>query len=90
MTSDDKSYDLVFVTPASVVKEHKVVSTILPSAAGELSILADHISIFTLLKPGKVVLIGKEEKEIYYISGGMAEFQNNTLTILADTVSCVI
>ena len=58
-----------------------------PGEAGELGILPQHAPLLTRIKPGvvKVKLVGKEEEEVVYVSGGILEVQPKALTILADS-----
>jgi F-type H+-transporting ATPase subunit epsilon len=60
---------------------------IAPGEAGELGILPQHAPLLTRIKPGvvKVKLVGKEEEEVVYVSGGILEVQPKVLTILADS-----
>ena len=58
-----------------------------PGETGELVILPQHAPLLTRIKPGvvKVKLVGKDEEEVVYVSGGILEVQPKALTILADT-----
>ena len=58
-----------------------------PGETGELGILPQHAPLLTRIKPGvvKVKLVGKEEEEVIYVSGGILEVQPKVLTILADS-----
>ena len=58
-----------------------------PGETGELGILPLHAPLLTRIKPGvvKVKLVGKDEEEVIYVSGGILEVQPKGLTILADT-----
>jgi len=58
-----------------------------PGESGELGILPQHAPLLTRIKPGvvKVKLVGKDEEEVVYVSGGILEVQPKALTILADT-----
>ena len=58
-----------------------------PGETGELGILPQHAPLLTRIKPGvvKVKLVGKEEEEVVYVSGGIMEVQPKVLTILADS-----
>jgi F-type H+-transporting ATPase subunit epsilon len=54
--------------------------------AGELGIAPGHSPLLTALKPGNIMAtVGKNEQEIFYISGGMLEVQPFVVTVLADT-----
>jgi F-type H+-transporting ATPase subunit epsilon len=75
-----------------VSAEHAIFSgeaemVIAPGEAGELGILPQHAPLLTRIKPGtvKVKLVGKDEEEVIYVSGGILEVQPKALTILADT-----
>jgi F-type H+-transporting ATPase subunit epsilon len=58
-----------------------------PGESGELGILPQHAPLLTRIKPGtvKVKLVGKDEEEVIYVSGGILEVQPKAVTILADT-----
>lgn len=58
-----------------------------PGESGELGILPQHAPLLTRIKPGvvKVKLVGKEDEEVVYVSGGILEVQPKVLTILADS-----
>lgn len=56
--------------------------------AGELGIAPGHAPLLTALKPGNIrILLGGQEEEIFYVSGGMLEVQPYIVTVLADTVT---
>ena len=58
-----------------------------PGESGELGILPQHAPLLTRIKPGvvKVKLVGKDQEEVVYVSGGILEVQPKVLTILADS-----
>jgi F-type H+-transporting ATPase subunit epsilon len=58
-----------------------------PGESGELGILPQHAPLLTRIKPGtvKVKLVGNEQEEVIYVSGGILEVQPKAVTILADT-----
>ena len=60
---------------------------VVPGETGELGILPQHAPLLTRIKPGtvKVKLVGKDEEEVIYVSGGILEVQPKALTILANT-----
>lgn len=52
---------------------------------GELGILAGHIPLITLLKPGVMQITTVDgSKEIIYVKGGILEVQPHMVTVLAD------
>ena len=73
------------VSPERILFSGEVVSVIVPSVEGEMTILAGHAPLVAVLKPGIVMLQtdannGKE----FYVSGGIAEVNAESLTILAE------
>lgn len=75
-----------------VSAEHSIFSgeaemVVAPGETGELGILPNHAPLLTRIKAGtvKVKLLGQEQEEIVYVSGGILEVQPKALTILADT-----
>lgn len=53
---------------------------------GELGIAPGHSQLLTSLRPGHVrVILGNNEEEVFYISGGMLEVQPYVVSVLADT-----
>ncbi len=54
---------------------------------GEVGILPGHIPFLTLIKPGQIKIILKnEENSYYYVSKGILDVKPNHVIILADTV----
>ena len=75
-----------------VSAEHAIFSgeaemVVAPGESGELGILPQHAPLLTRIKPGtvKIKLVGKDEEEVIYVSGGILEVQPKAVTILADT-----
>lgn len=60
----------------------------LPGAAGELGVMAGHLPLITLVKPGfvRVRRPGESEVERIFVAGGVLEVQLDSVTVLADTV----
>ena len=81
-----KNIKIKIVTPERTVYEEEVSQATLPTIDGEVTILPDHIPYITALKAGEIMLKKGEEIIHLAISGGFIEFNNNILTMLADTV----
>ncbi len=73
------------ITPERVVVEKEVDQVTIPTAAGEVTILPDHIPFLSVVRSGAIMI--RQKKEVIYLatSGGFLEFHDNELTILADT-----
>jgi len=74
------------VTPEKSVLKRDIVSATIMTTSGEITVLADHIPLVTVLKPG--VLEMKDENgeiEIMSLSGGFMEVMRDKIVVLADT-----
>lgn len=81
-----KTFHVKLVTPERTLLETEVAEVTLPIADGEVTILSEHVPYIGAVKAGEALLKTKEDKtEVVAISGGFVEFDNNILTILADT-----
>lgn len=85
------SFTLRIITPErQVFEDEGVIHLTLPTEDGEVTILAEHVPLVSILKPGEVV-IKHERGDIVplAISGGMLHVQPNIVTVLADTAEHV-
>lgn len=81
-----KTFHVKLVTPEGTLLETEVNEVTLPVLDGEVTVLAEHVPYIGALKAGEALIQTKQGKdEILALSGGFVEFDNNTLTILADT-----
>lgn len=81
-----KTFHVKLVTPEGLLLDTEVVEVTLPILEGEVTILAEHIPYIGALQAGEALLKTNEDnREVVAISGGFVEFDNDTLTILADT-----
>ena len=80
------NFNFEIVSPERIIFSENVSMVTLPSYEGDMSILKDHISIITFLRPGiiKVEKDGKNE-ENFFIQEGTVEYFNNSLVILSST-----
>ena len=50
-----------------------------------MTILSNHVSLITFLRPGIIKVIGNKEIQ-YFVEEGTVEFSNNNLAILSSTI----
>ena len=81
-------FTIEIITPENQVIKSDASEVIIPSYEGEMGILKDHIPLITFLRPGVIVIKGKEEKK-FYVEEGTVEFSENNLLILTSTVKDV-
>ncbi len=73
---------LKVITPKKIVREQDVVSVTAPAADGEITILAHHVNLFSLLKEGVITIRHDNKEEYMAIGGGYIETDGRTLNIL--------
>lgn len=81
-----KTLHVKLVTPERTLLDSEVNEVTLPIADGEVTILPEHVPYIGAIKAGEALLKTTDGKtEVVAISGGFVEFDNDVLTILADT-----
>ena len=81
-----ENFKFELVKPDQFVFSSEVSSVKIPCYEGEMTILKDHISLITFLRPGIVEIDKQGNLEKYYIEEGTVEFNNNNLLVLTSTV----
>ena len=77
---------LRIVTPERVVYESMVDSITLPTSAGEITILKDHIPLVSKLQAGEIRTKSNGVEQLLAVSTGFVEVRpHNEIVILADT-----
>jgi F-type H+-transporting ATPase subunit epsilon len=79
-------FNLEIISPDKTLLKSETKEVTLPAYEGLLTILKDHVSLVTFLRPGfiEVEVSGKSEK--YYVEDGTVEFFDNKLLVLSSTV----
>ncbi len=82
----NKAIKFEIVTPERVVLSRDIIQVTVPTTSGEITVLADHIPLVSILKPGVIeILLATSEREIISVSGGFIEVMREKIVILADT-----
>ena len=79
------NFNIEIVSPEKKLLTDKVSSATIPSFEGEMTILSNHVSLITFLRPGIIKVIGNKEIQ-YFVEEGTVEFSNNNLAILSSTI----
>ena len=80
----EDNFKLEIISPEKIIFSDSVKMTRVPSYEGDMSILKDHISIITFLRPGIVKIKKKDDNfEEFFIEDGTVEFFNNILILLS-------
>jgi len=79
-------FNLEIISPDKTLLKSETKEVTLPAYEGLLTILKDHVSLVTFLRPGfiEVEVSGKSDK--YYVEDGTVEFFDNKLLVLSSTV----
>ncbi len=78
------SLQLQIITPLKSVLNEQVDEIIIPTETGEITILPNHVPLFTKIKPGEMTIKKNQKSSFFAITGGFLEINNNNVTILAD------
>lgn len=79
------TFRLEIATPERIVFSDDVTSVSLPTLDGEITVLANHVPIVTVLKAGELVIRREGSATPFAVSGGFVEVSGNKLRILADS-----
>ena len=77
-----KKFNLKVITPKRQIIDEMVESITLPSKSGEITILANHTSLFSLLVDGIVKIKNDGQEEFFAIGGGYVETDGKTVSVL--------
>jgi F-type H+-transporting ATPase subunit epsilon len=80
-------FTLQVYTQENKVLEEPVTSVILPGIDGYFGVLAYHAPLVAALGSGKLTIKRDFEEHQLQLSGGFVEVFDNTVTVLADSVS---
>jgi|TARA_B110000438_G_C15756378_1_gene625287 F-type H+-transporting ATPase subunit epsilon len=79
-------FNLEIISPDKTLIKSEVNEVIIPAFEGYMTILKDHISLVTFLRPGFIEVKKENNKEKFYIEEGTVEFFKNNLLILSSTI----
>jgi F-type H+-transporting ATPase subunit epsilon len=79
------TFQVSLVSPENILFSGQVNQVDLPGVEGDFGILAGHAPIVAMLRPGIVTVIEGDDREKFVVLGGLAEFSQAELTILANS-----
>ena len=78
------NFKLEIISPDKIIFSGDTKMVVIPSYEGDMSILKNHISIITFLRPGIVkVQINENNFSQFFVEDGTVEYFNNTLAVLS-------
>ena len=80
-----EKFNLEIISPDQILFNTDVKQVIIPAYEGLMTILKDHISLITFLRPGFIEAEIENKVEKLYVEEGTVEFFNNKLLILTSS-----
>ena len=83
----EENFKFEIISPEKIIFSDNAIMATLPSYEGDMSILRNHISIITFLRPGKIIVeknAGNHEE--FFVQDGTVEFFNDNLVVLSASV----
>ena len=76
------------ISPDNEIYEGDTDMVVLPGEDGDFAAMYEHAPIITFLRPGKVEVFSKEEKEkiTFFVAGGFVKIQNNNCLVMVDYI----
>ena len=80
----EDNFKTEIISPEKIIFSDSAKMVKIPSYEGDMSILKNHISIITFLRPG-IVKVEKKDSSIedFFVEDGTVEFFNDTLILLS-------
>ena len=80
----ENNFELEIISPEKIIFSDKPTMVTLPSYEGDMSILKNHISIITFLRPG-IIRVKKNNgnSENFFVQDGTLEYFNDSLVVLS-------
>tara|TARA_B100001765_G_scaffold116349_1_gene72531 strand:- start:162 stop:557 length:396 start_codon:yes stop_codon:yes gene_type:complete len=83
----EENFKLEIISPEKIIFSGDAKIVVLPSYEGDMSILKNHISIITFLRPGIIkVQINESDFNEFFVQDGTVEYFNDTLVVLSASV----
>ena len=79
-------FDLTIISAESKVFEGEVENVLVPGMIGDFLVLSNHAPCISSIRPGFLEFAeGTSKKQRYFVSGGIIEVINNTVSVLIDS-----
>ena len=82
----EDNFKIEIISPEKIIFSDQTKMAVLPAYEGDLSILKNHISIITFLRPGVIKIEKKDGNfEVFFTQDVTVEFFNENLVILSSS-----
>ena len=86
----ENNFKLEIISPERIIFSDNTKMVTLPSYEGDMSILKQHISIITFLRPGIIKVKKNDENlEEFFVQDGTVEYFNDSLAVLSASAANV-
>lgn len=75
---------LEVITPERIVLAEEVDAVVIPAVEGEVTILPEHIPLFTRIKPGEVKYMKGRDEFFMAVESGFLEVRSDSVNILTN------
>jgi len=79
----EDNFKLEIISPEKIIFSDEAKMVTLPSYEGDMSILKNHISIITLLRPGIIKVQNDGNFKEFFVQDGTVEYFNDSLVVLS-------
>ena len=79
----EDNFRLEIISPERIIFSDDTKMVTLPSYEGDMSILKNHISVITLLRPGIIKVQNDGNFKEFFVQDGAVEFFNDSLVVLS-------
>ena len=79
----ENNFKIEIISPERIIFSGDIKMVTLPSYEGDMSILKNHISIITLLRPGIIKVQNDGNFKEFFVQDGAVEFFNDSLVVLS-------
>ncbi|MEM8774396.1 MAG: F0F1 ATP synthase subunit epsilon [Pseudomonadota bacterium] len=80
--ADTVQFDLV--SPERLLASLEATQVQIPGAEGDMTAMPDHAPLITTLRPGVLRVSGKDGDKEYVVTGGFAEINASSISVLAE------
>ena len=80
----EDNFKFEIISPEKLIFSDNTTMVTLPSYEGDMSVLKNHISIITFLRPGKIKVKKNDENiDEFFVEDGIVEYFNDSLVVLS-------
>ena len=83
-----KGFNTEIISPTKTLFKSNLTEVIVPAFEGQMTIMENHISFITFMRPG-IIICSNENQKNFFVEDGIVEFSENNLLILTSTATSI-